>query len=220
MLEKKFCLSVMRKVNESALGEFCLSQMPAYHHLKPDILTVDQIEGRLHGYEYETIEAWFNDIETYYQTFAKELSTDSHMGLILLTLLQMYRDELSHRYDVEESSASMDLRSLVRGAIDACPNSIEDLRAERTATQVQPRPATAKQTTPLFSAHDMIVLQRHLTNIKDPETRSRVVSIIQCYEPKTKETDGRLTFDLNELSPYSLELLMNVVKRAENRGKL
>ena len=213
MLEKKFCLSVMGKVNATPLGEFCLKKMPVYHHLKPDILTIEQIEERLKKYEYPTIESWFHDVELYYQTFAKELSTDSQMGLVLLTLLQMYSDELAQRYDADEGP-SLDVKALVRSAIDACPNSVDELKAERTATLVQPRPVAVRQTTPVFSTHDMMLLQRHLLNMRDAETRSRVVSIIQCYEPKTKEAEGRLTFDLNELSPYTLELLMNIFRHS------
>lgn len=219
MLERRFCLKLMKEVNETPIGAFALRKMQEFHALKPDVRTIEAIRENVQSFHYDTIESWFNDIERYYETFATQISPESNIGRVLMSILQMYKDQVSHRYSMKgQPERWSETKAFVDQALTLCPNSVVGLSVTPTGPRASSTLSNRPQR-PVIPASDLADLHRALTSIDDYETRERVTHIMRLCESRTKPAKGQITFNLSELSPYTVKLLMNVVNARDKRRR-
>jgi hypothetical protein len=213
------CLSVLSHLKSLPLASYAKAHLTRYHCLLLTAPTLDVIEAKIRSYGYPSVSDFSKDVTAYYTELAVGLSSDSPAGLVCLTLLAYFTEEMAKgEPPTTRASPDEDVCALFDEALSLVPNSAAEVQESMPGEKLTRIRESQVDSVPVRNSPEMIARVRQgLNELKRDRDLEQLARIVRTYNPQVAKGPGALTLDLEKCSPGLICILDNFVTSCRER---
>ena len=186
------------------IGKFICSYLKKNNDPVRAGLSLDVIRRK----HYESLDEFFSDIKNYLLLLSKDFGEDSDFSLAAQTFLQYAQEEIKKRDQPPEV--------ILKRVKDTCAE-LSDIKLEEPKASydfLTPNPIKLEpRQSPQFTPEELIKIHSKLINVNDERKIKDIIKLLRSYERDLSISKGKLTFNLVNISPYTLSFLQAYLSR-------
>jgi hypothetical protein len=220
------CQTIYQAALSSGLGASVVDFFATSGYLESRGADVLRIREKLDNGAYANPEKWLEDVRLCFHEIARDMGSESDIGLSMLTLLQLVEDASKPLFCREPRPVRAEFDSVInqlREIMESTPNNLEEFQmAVTTGPEALPGfmfTPDAKEMDAATEDFDLPGIYKGVMNLKTDKDLEKVVDVVTKYELLYSHVKGVLEIDLTKCQPYTLKLLQDVITRANDKKR-